>query len=128
MVKWINYVKLETDLSVFESEYNVSIPDSLKQLLLKYNKGMPRPNIVQLPTGKSAIFERLLSFNKDELMSAYFYMSNFGKKKGFIPFGITANNSLICINDESVFLFNVEHDATMKLTRSFSEFISLLEN
>ena len=97
MVKWINYLQLKDSLDSFEKKFNVNLPDDLKDIINKYNKGFPIPNKFVLKDGTKVEFSQMLSFNKNETFSVYNCFMEEMQKKNIVPFAMTSNGSFICI-------------------------------
>ncbi len=122
MVEWINYVPIEK----IEKQFDTVLPSDLKKIILKYNKGQPRPNKIALGNGKHAEFYRLLSFNQSDNLSIYSCFDDDMKSKNIIPFAMTENGNYICIKDKKIILYNVEHQAEKQIFDTFSELIDNL--
>lgn len=127
MVRWINYVELEEKICAIEKELNVSFPNDFKDIIQKYNKGMPNPNKIPLGEDKYAVFDRLISFNKSEMFTVYTSQTEIMKEKKIIPFGTTETGKYICFKNDTIVLYSVDHDAEKLIAPSFSAFLELLQ-
>ena len=126
MVEWINDVPLKSPLAELEKKYGLPLPDDLKKLITAYNKGQPRPNRIPLGNGKSAEFYRLLSFNKGDNLSVFDCFDSEMKARQIFPFAMTENGNYICLKENAVILYNVEHNAEKYLCDSVSVLLGML--
>lgn len=127
MVKWINYIPLTVTLEEIDKKLGTILPKDLKNLILQFNKGMPKPNKFPLGNGKYAEFERLISFNLNENFTVYNSITNEMKAKNIIPFATTSNDNYICIKNSEIILYNVEKDIEKYLCNSLSELVNMLQ-
>lgn len=126
MVSWINFIDLENSMDDIEKKLAISLPNDLKDIIKKFNKGMPKPNKIPLGNEKFAILSQLLSFNFDEELSVYSCMTPEMKKNKIIPLAITSNNNFVCLKNEKIILYNIEHNAEKFICDTFNDLLLML--
>lgn len=126
MVSWINFIDLENTIEDIEKKLTISLPDDLIKVIEKFNKGMPNPNKIPLDNGKVAILSQLLSFNFNEDFTVYSCMNSEMKKNKIIPFAITSNGNFVCLKDEKIILYNIEHNAEKFICNTFNDLLLML--
>ena len=68
------YVKANIDaknIRQFEEVIGFSLPLPVAEFILAHNNGRPRLNAVDMPSGEERIFEKLLSFNEDDVENVF---------------------------------------------------------
>ncbi|MBO7431190.1 MAG: SMI1/KNR4 family protein [Spirochaetia bacterium] len=127
MVKWINYIPLKDSLDNFEKTFNVNLPNDLKDIINKFNKGLPVPNKFILADGTKVEFGQMLSFNRNEVFSVYNSFMDEMKERSLIPFAMTKNSSFICLKNNQVVLYNSQYDSEKEVCSSVSELLNMLQ-
>ena len=122
------------DIKYAESIFKVSLPNELKQIILKYNGAVPKKD----KTKKGNYIDHLISFSKKNRLNAsyiYQYMVKEHRMNPLmIPFAEEANGNYFCLmyrdnNDKNPIIIHWDHEeadikaAVTIMAKSFKEFI-----
>lgn len=101
-IKWISCQRKTTieELSQTEKILSVCFPNKYKEIVLEFNGASTLQNCWNLPNGEEKVFDRLLSFNKDDKENIYFALETFQEKgtKRLIPFASDPFGNDICFD------------------------------
>lgn len=99
-IKWILSVPTTKNaLNIAENYYQVVFPKEYKEIVLQYNRAVPRPCCVYT-NGKERVFARLLSINTDDKMNIYNFSEiiDMNKERKMIAFGEDPFGNLWCFD------------------------------
>ncbi len=125
--KYIKKLKDINCITKIENEYNIHIPQTLKDIIINYNGGRPFDEMLfNTEKNDEKVIKSLLSYNIDDKENVYIFSEIF--EKGFIPFAITVFCDVICINNknENIELYLHELDTFEYICKNIDEFFSIL--
>lgn len=127
-MKW-KYIKKLKDINCItkiENEYNIHIPQTLKDIIINYNGGRPFEKLFKTEKNDEKVIKSLLSYNIDDKENVYIFSEIF--EKSFIPFAITEFGDVICINNknENIELYLHELDTFEYICKNIDEFLNIL--
>ena len=126
--KYVKDLKNVKAIDDFEKEHNISYPQDLKQILIKYNGGRPSSKYYDLPNEKDKEFKTLLSFNEDDIENVYKYYPLDSSDKSLIPFASDPAGNYFVLKDNEIYLWNHETDNLRKVNSTFTEFLNSLHD
>lgn len=126
--KYVKELKNEKAIDEFEKEHNISYPQDLKQILIKYNGGRPSLKFYDLPNEKDKEFKTLLSFNEDDIENVYKYYPLDSFDKSLIPFASDPAGNYFVLKDNEIYLWNHETDRVEKISSTFTDFLNNLHD
>lgn len=128
--KYVSPLKEGTEVEVLELKYRFMLPDDLKECLAENNAGVPSLSTFDFGENKEMVFGGLLSFNEGDADSFYDYVGLFEKQDGkslrMFPFALDPAGNFFCIEDGMIVLYNHETDESLKICRSFTDFLEML--
>ena len=117
-------------LDDLEIDYAFPFPVSLKEIVSKYNAGVPDKRVYDTPR-KGMVFAGLLSFNENDDDNAYLFIKNLCRngKLTLLPFGTDGFGNALCVkkNGEVVF-WSHETEAIVTIAGSLDEFWKMLHS
>lgn len=135
-LKWVLTKELEetTSIEEFEKRYQISFPQSYKEVVLEHNAGRPRPNIFDTEKAEERVVKGLLSFNEDDRETMWKTITNLKEKLPvrLIPIFSDPFGNYLCFNfdpllDEAAIVFWEHETMTVeKVADSFEEFLGSL--
>ena len=136
-LEWLFVKPLQSEnlLNDFESLYNVTLPDSFKNLIKVANGGAPSKPIIDSDPIKRIQVVNLLSFNrspvdpeKEEVV--YPVIDSFRSENGvsdLVPFASAGFNNFICLDGQNkIVLFQKEQNERFVIAQNLDEFIGKL--
>ena len=126
--KFCHKLKDKLVLAKLESILRFSIPEELKEVIIKYNAGVPNRNKFDKPS-KGMVFSGLLSFNKDDQDNVYDMIKSMNSisSKQLLPFGTDGFGNAICINNLGNIVFWDHEQETIKpIAKTFNKFLEML--
>lgn len=97
--KYVKPLKNTNNITEIEHRYNIQIPQTLKNVIIKYNGGRPEKRLFYTNKNTEKVMKSLLSYNEEDKENVYIFGEIF--EKGFIPFAITEFGDVICINNKN---------------------------
>ena len=135
-IRWslIKPLSDNTLLDAFELKFNYKIPAELRDLIVKYNEGIPEENVFDKPE-EGMELHRLLSFEEQRRGGAYTCAQHFIKdgQLRVLPFARDSFGNLICMKDGKVVFWDHEldygeddEDGIEPIADSLPEFLEML--
>jgi len=127
-----NYVSPVTAAQIekVERQYDVTLPDDLKSLLLTANNGVPSMDRLDTVTGKTYWFGQLLSYREDNVQNIYDTVAMFDVEgmNEFFPIATEIDDNYICLEKESglVVIWDREEKTVEDLAVSVTELLRML--
>lgn len=117
-------------LNKFEQDYRITLPDTLKELIITNNGGRPSLDIIKMADGKEVEIKALLSFNKEDTENIYNVIEYFKKQfnGNILPIATEPSGDYFCIDLTSNSIVYWEHE-TNRLTfiaKNLVEFLNCL--
>ena len=125
-MEW-KYVKNinENEIAEVEKKYNINLPESLKNVILKYNGGRPDRRIFDTITSKERVIKSLISYSDKDKENIHIFSDFF--KIGYIPFAITPfGDVLVMKKDEKIYIWMHETDEFDYVCNNLDEFFKKL--
>ena len=124
--KYVKKLDNINDIIEIESQYNIQIPTTLKNIIIQDNGGRPSKKIFTLKSGDEKVIKSLLSFNKEDRETVYSFKDLI--KKDYLPFVTTEFGDVICLNikDNSIELYEHETDKFEYICQNIDEFLKEL--
>ena len=126
MIGWSNEVKLNTRIDVYEKEFEVKLPEDLKQIIENHNKAHIIPNCFKTKNGEEIIVKHFLSFNKEDKLSAYFCKRLEQIPKDVFPFAVDPFGNFICLQNSKIVFFDSETESYDFICNSVTELLNNL--
>ena len=122
---------IESDsLNKFEKDYGITLPDTLKELIISSNGGRPSFDIIKTSDGKELEIKALLSYNKDDTENIYNVIEYF--KKQFtgkvVPIATEPSGDYFCIDltNNSIVYWEHETNGLTFISKDLVEFLNCL--
>lgn len=125
-MEW-KYVKNinENEIVEVEKKYNINLPESLKNIILKYNGGRPDRRIFDTATSKERVIKSLISYSDKDKENIHIFSDFF--KRGYIPFAITPFGDVLCMKKgEKIYILMHETDEFDYVCNNLDEFFKKL--
>ncbi|MGG7202276.1 SMI1/KNR4 family protein [Clostridium butyricum] len=129
-INW-KYIKELIDIDSikkFEEENKIELPESLKEIVVKFNGARPRPNTFDSEYCKECVFKSLLSFNttdKENIFEINKWIKE--RENNIIPFASDPAGNYVCLNKNyQVVLWKHETNSCEFVCNSFKKFIDSL--
>jgi hypothetical protein len=102
------YVKSNIDaMDIFHLEQltGTSLPQTISKFIINHNNGRPYLNNVKMPSGEEHIFEKLLSFNKNDVENFFSTYENIKSDLNpeLIPIALDPFGNYFCLNVKNNF-------------------------
>ncbi|ARQ98958.1 SMI1 / KNR4 family [Campylobacter devanensis] len=124
--KYVKNTTIDRILEV-EKQYNIKLPEDLKQCILSYNNGRPSYNIFDTQKTKNRTIKKLLSYNKEDKENIFTFANIIGEEnKNCFPIAIDEFGNFICLQDNKIVLWLHETASVEFIANSFNEFLELL--
>jgi len=120
-----------TDVNIIdlvESNFTISIPDELRELILKHNGGYPSLSRCNIPGFGETDFKMLLSYNEDDDESIFDVMDYFVKKyhKRVIPFASDSGSGYFCVKDDYIVYVAETIDSPIPICENINQLLNNL--
>lgn len=126
-VKKLNNVNV---INKFEQDYEIILPDLLKEFIISNNGGRPNLDITKTKTGIEVEIKSFLSFNTEDTENIYSVIEYFKKEFNdtIVPIATEPSGDYFCINvnDGSIVYWNQETNDLTYLFENFNKFINSL--
>ena len=119
------------DIAEFEELAFIEIPDNLRDFILEHNNGRPTKNSFNTKRSNGRVFDKLLSFNKDDkenVFSIYSILSNV-LPTNLVAIAADPFGNFICLdkgNDLKVVFWQHETSTSEDTEKVFIAFIESL--
>lgn len=117
-------------INKFEQEYEVTLPDNLKEFIIANNGGRPNLDIIKKLDGNEVEVNALLSFNKEDVENIYkvidYFKGQFGGK--IVPIATEPSGDYFCINlnNNSIVYWEHETNELSFIANNLDEFLNCL--
>lgn len=123
------------EITEFEKQYNVALPNQYKQFMLDFNGGTIEPAVFKISEEKGesvlSAFYAIDDSLRSNLLKKYIYIYDGRLPQGFIPIGKDPGGNLICVsNQESSYdqVYFWDHEEETNIPNDFSNMYFLAEN
>lgn len=117
-------------LNKFEQDYGITLPDTLKELIITNNGGRPSLDIIKTAEGKEVEIKALLSFNKEDTENIYNVIEYFKKQFNgkILPIATEPSGDYFCIDltSNSIVYWEHETNGLTFIAKDFVEFLNYL--
>lgn len=114
----------------FEEDYEITLPENLKEFIIANNGGRPSLDIFKTLDGKEVELKSLLSFNEDDTENIYNVIEYFkGQFNGnILPIAMEPSGDYFCIDltKNSIVYWNHENDVLTFIAKDLVEFLDCL--
>ncbi len=129
--KWQLSIKLTTEtLLSIEKDFNIVLPNNLKEFLLKNNASTPSEKYFDTLTSKEEMLNNIIDFNYESIESFEKIYIRLKKvlPSDTIPFAKDSFGNYICMNtsDEKIVFYEHENQQTVYVADNLEEFINHL--
>lgn len=126
--KYVKPLKQPNAVADFENRAGVSLPEDLKECILRCNGGRPSSRFYDIKGSRNKEFKSLLSYNVDDLETVYKRYPVESRYKNLVPFASDPAGNLLVLKDGEVCFWNHEKDTIVLVAKSYSEFLQMLHN
>lgn len=117
-------------LDNFEQEYDITLPDNLKEFIITNNGGRPNLDIIKTADGKEVEIKALLSFNKEDPENIYKVIDYFKKQfnGNIVPIATEPSGNYFCIDltNNSIVYWEHETNDLIFIAKDLVEFLNSL--
>lgn len=107
-----------------EAKYNIILPTEYRNTVRMHNYAYPVPNIFDSEVSKEHVFNRLLSFDENDVENIFVFIPFLGESNGSLfPFGFDPFGNILCLEKEKVVLWMHDTDKVEFVSNSFGEFL-----
>lgn len=121
---------LPNSLDKFEQDYEITLPESLKEFISTNNGGRPSLDIIKTEDGKEVEIKALLSFNKEDTENIYKVIDYFKKQfnSKIVPVATEPSGDYFCIDitNDSIVYWEHENNVLTFIAKDFVEFLNCL--
>lgn len=114
----------------FEQDYEITLPDSLKEFIITNNGGRPSLDIIKTEDGREVEIKALLSFNKEDAENIYKVIEYFNKQfnSKIIPIATEPSGDYFCIDitNDSIVYWEHENNKLTFISKDLDEFLNCL--
>lgn len=114
----------------FEQEYEITLPDNLKEFIIANNGGRPNLDIIKTSDGNELEIKALLSFNKEDIENIYKVIDYFkGEFNGkIVPIATEPSGNYFCIDltNNSIVYWEHETNELIFIAKDLVEFLNCL--
>ncbi|HFS0969471.1 TPA: SMI1/KNR4 family protein [Pseudomonas aeruginosa] len=106
MTEW-RYIKhniSQADIEAFEELASISLPPAMRKFILAHNNGRPRPNRFDTALAQGRLFDKLLSFNRNDLENVFNTHNTLGTQlpAQLVALGLDPFGNYICLDKHSL--------------------------
>lgn len=121
----------DKEFDEFEKEFKVSIPKDYKEIVEKYNGGIPEKKFLKI-NDNEYVFYSLLSLNKSDKYNVYKAYSWIHDRlnDGYVPIAEDSFGNYYCYDtnsDMKIYLWNHESNKLTFISNNITELIEMLE-
>ena len=113
----------------FESLVGYEFPGDFKEFVMQYNGGRPEHKAYDTDTTEGRVFNKLLSFNKDDISTVWKTNGNIeGLPDKYVVFATDPFGNLICFDkdNDNVIFWNHEDESVEHIANTFTELLDKL--
>lgn len=125
--EFVEPLQKDDTLDEFERGFAYQIPEDLKALIRKFNRGYPDHDAFDVPR-KGMVFSNLLSFNQNGKENVYLYLDAFkdGETLWGLPFATDGFGNVLCEKGGKIFFWSHETECLEPVADSIAELLALL--
>lgn len=132
MTNW-KYIKQNVSMEnicEFEALVGAKLPESTAQFLIQYNNGRPVKKCVNTREGVARVFDKILSFNKNDIENAFITYENFRDEipSNLLPIAMDPFGNYFCLdknNEFHIVFWDVENN---KIENTGESLVDLVEH
>lgn len=121
---------LPNSVDKFEQDYEITLPDSLKEFITNNNGGRPSLDIIKTEDGREVEIKALLSFNKEDTENIYKVIEYFNEQfnSKIVPIATEPSGDYFCIDitNDSIVYWEHEDNKLTFIAKDLDEFLNCL--
>jgi hypothetical protein len=129
--KYIKRNVTHDDIGRLEEIARVKIPQLVAEFIVEHNNGRPIKNTLLMPSGDERIFEKLLSFNQQDIENVFSTLNNHRDDfpdAGLVPVAMDPFGNYFCLNAINNFRVDFWLHESGATEVAANDFLTLINN